>query len=566
VIRPSPALPLLLLVAAAALGWNLGGHRLLDPDEGRNAEVAREMVQSGDYLVPHLDGLPYLDKPIVYFAAAAAAMELLGPTELAARLPAYLATLGTIALLVWFARRRSGEATGWLAGIAYATMVLPLAYAHVAIFDSLLTLCTTAAIIAFFEDRTALAWLAMGVGAITKGPIALAIPLVVAVVERLVTGRPLQRLVSLRGLALFALTALPWFLAVTRKFPEFPSYAFVTETAKRFTTASFHRTAPVWYYLPIVLLGAFPWIVPAGARLGRWREAWATRTDPGFRESAWLACWVLAPLVLLTANHSKLPQYVLPLMPAIALAAARTLAATDGTAAWRWYAAIAPLLGAVFSIVPSRITAPISLTAAERAAMGPTGIAIGGALIVSAAAVALAALRRDVVLAAFGYGLVAISIPLSSAALLRAVGDDRSAWRLASAIAPVLDRAAREGRPASVLGVATYPPSLPFYLRATISVATATADELTSNYIATYQERYRSLHGSPLKPAGFWQTTLDGCAVPTVFVAHADDRVTRQALAALPLIGEDHHHAAYGPCTPRQNGKTVRAPDRPSVD
>src|SRR3989454_6596830 len=81
------------LVAAVALAWNLSGYRLLDPDEGRNAEVAREMAQSHDYLVPHLDGLPYLDKPIVYFAASAGAMALLGPTELAARLPAYLATL-----------------------------------------------------------------------------------------------------------------------------------------------------------------------------------------------------------------------------------------------------------------------------------------------------------------------------------------------------------------------------------------------------------------------------------------------------------------------------------------
>src|SRR5206468_5329122 len=73
--------PLLLLLACIALGWNLNGYRLLDPDEGRNAEVAREMAQSNDYLVPHLDGLPYLDKPIVYFAAAAAIMELTGVSE-----------------------------------------------------------------------------------------------------------------------------------------------------------------------------------------------------------------------------------------------------------------------------------------------------------------------------------------------------------------------------------------------------------------------------------------------------------------------------------------------------
>src|SRR5881227_1123402 len=115
-------LPLLLLLAAAVLGWNLGGHRLLDPDEGRNAEVAREMARSDDYLLPHLDGLPYLDKPVVYFAAAAAAMNVLGPNETAARLPAYLATLATLGLVAWFARRRWGADAGWLAALALATM------------------------------------------------------------------------------------------------------------------------------------------------------------------------------------------------------------------------------------------------------------------------------------------------------------------------------------------------------------------------------------------------------------------------------------------------------------
>src|SRR5581483_9260361 len=130
--RPLAAPTWLVLLAAVALGWQLGRHHLLDPDEGRNAEVAREMAQSNDYLVPRLDGLPYLDKPIVYFAAAAGAMELLGPTETAGR--------------------RWGLAAGAIAALAYATTVLPLAYARTAIFDSTLTLCTTAAILWFAED------------------------------------------------------------------------------------------------------------------------------------------------------------------------------------------------------------------------------------------------------------------------------------------------------------------------------------------------------------------------------------------------------------------------------
>src|SRR3954449_12123894 len=96
-----------LLIVVIALSIHLGGFPLLDPDEGRNAEVGREMAATNDYVMPRLDGLPYLDKPIVYFAAEAAVMEVLGPTEVAARLPAFLFTLAGAAFLWWFARRRS---------------------------------------------------------------------------------------------------------------------------------------------------------------------------------------------------------------------------------------------------------------------------------------------------------------------------------------------------------------------------------------------------------------------------------------------------------------------------
>jgi 4-amino-4-deoxy-L-arabinose transferase-like glycosyltransferase len=546
--RPSAGLPLLLLAAALALGWNLNGYRLLDPDEGRNAEVAREMARTNDYLVPHLDGLPYLDKPIVYFAASAALMEVLGPTETAARLPAYLATLATVALLVWFGRRRWGPEAGWLAGVAFATMPLTLAYAHTAIFDSTLTLCTTAAIICFFEERATLAWAALAVGALTKGPVAIAVPLVVAMSHALATGAPLRRVVSVRALAAFAVVALPWFLAVTARIPEFPHYAFVRETFERFTTPGFHRTAPFWYYLPIIPVAAFPWIVPACARLGglgRWRATWSARREPAAREPLWLVAWVLGPLALFTLNESKLPQYVLPLMPAFALAAARTVAAAGPRVAWRPYVALAGALAVVVILLTERLVAPLPLTLAARLAIPPAALALGIALLASAGCVAVAATREWATLGAVGYALVVISLPFGTGALLRAVGDDRSAARLAAAIRPLVDSAG-----ATVLGVAAYPPSLPFYLGTTIAVATAGAEELTSNYLVAYADRYRALPDSPLKPADSWKAILERCLVPTVFVTRAGNRGARAALAVLPLVADDGRYVAYGPCRP----------------
>lgn len=537
-----------MLVAALALGWQLGRHRFLDPDEGRNGEVAREMMETNDYLVPHLDGLPYLDKPIVYFAAAAAAMELLGPTETAARLPAYLFTLVTVALVIRFARRRWGVEAGWIAGLALATMPLVMAYARTTIFDSTLACCTTIALLSFYEDRPTLAWAAVGLGAITKGPVALGIALFAVIPWCLATGGPraLRRVFTWRGLIAFLVIALPWFLAVTARLPEFPRYVFVRETLERVTTRSFHRTAPVWFYLPVLLVGAFPWIVPALARMGQWREAWRGRlADRDAGDAIFLACWVLGPLAFFTLNQSKLPQYVLPLMPALALAAARGLTRQGIGLAWKVYAAVTAAFGLSLATLTVWLPAPLEVTPAEKMAIPPTALALGVVLVVSAVLLAVAARRRWTMLGVVAYAMCVVSVPFASGGLMDTVGDDRSAFALAGAVAAALP--SPDG--GMVLGVAAYPPSLPFYLRRTLPVATASGRELTSNWIADQQQAFRALPGSPLLPGDAWRAILATCPQPTVFVTRTGDTDTRAALAArLPLLAEQGRYAAYGPC------------------
>jgi 4-amino-4-deoxy-L-arabinose transferase-like glycosyltransferase len=552
-------LPVLLLAAALALGFDLGGYPLFDPDEGRNAEVAREMAATNDYVLPHFDGLPYLDKPIVYFAAAAASMEILGPTQTAARLPAYLFTLATLVVVVVFVRRRWGSDAAWLAALALATMPLVLAYARSTIMDSALSFCTTLAILAFWDERPVLAWAAIGLGSITKGPVAILIPLATLIPYALVTGRPLRRLLPLAGLGVFALVALPWFLAVSHRIPEFPHYVFVRETFERVTTTRFHRTAPFWYYFPIVPVAAFPWIVPALARCKNWRWAWrARRVNSYARESIFLTCWVLGPLLFFTLNQSKLPQYMLPLMPPFALAAARLLTRDASElgggigVGGKAYAPIAATLGVALALLTVWLHAPISLTPAERAAIPPTALALGIALIVSAMMVWYAGrggpARPRPALAVMGYALTVIAMPIVSGRLLAAVGEDRSAATLARVIQNVRPKV--EGaEDVEVVGISAFPTSLPFYLRRPIAVATATAQELTSNFIVDYQERFRADSASPLKPADYWRERARTCRTPTVFVARANDARLRAELdRVLPLLAVEGQYAAYGPC------------------
>jgi len=543
-------LPVLVLAAALALGFDLGGYPLFDPDEGRNAEVAREIAATNDYILPHLDGLPYLDKPIVYFAAAAATMEVLGPTEMAARLPAYLFTIATLAIVVVFVRRRWGADAAWLAALALATMPLVMTYARATIMDSTLSFCTTLAILAFWDERPVLAWAAIGLGSITKGPVAILIPLATLIPYALVTGRPVRRLFPLAGLGAFAVVALPWFLAVSHRIPEFPRYVFVRETFERVTTTRFHRTAPFWYYFPIVPVAAFPWIVPALARCKNWRWAWlARRVNPYAQESIFLTCWVLGPLLFFTLNQSKLPQYMLPLMPPFALAAARLLTRDASElgggigVARKAYAGIAATLGIALALLTVWLPAPISLTPAERAAIPPTALALGMALLASAMMVWYAGRPQHPrpALAVMGYALTVIAMPIVSGRLLAAVGEDRSAATLAQVIQNV--------RATEVVGVSAFPTSLPFYLKRPIAVATASAQELTSNFIVDYQERFRADSTSPLKPADYWRERARTCPTPTVFVVRANAARLRAELdRVLPLLAVEGQYAAYGPC------------------
>src|SRR3989449_9528025 len=366
------------------------------------------------------------------------------------------------------------------------------------------------------------------------------------------TGRPIRRLFPIAGLAVFAVVPLPWFLAVSRRVPEFPHYVFVRETFERVTTTRFHRTAPFWYYLPIIPVAAFPWIVPALGRAKNWRWVWlARRVNPQAQESMLLACWILGPLLFFSLNQSKLPQYMLPLMPPFALGAAHLLTREASElgggvgVARRAYVGTATLLGLALASLTLWLPAPISLTPAERAAIPPTALALGVALLISAALIWYAGrpVRLRPALGMMGYTIVVLTIPFVSHRLPAAIGQDRSAKTLAQVIAS----SRRASHP--VLGITAFPPPLPFYLRRPVPVATANGRELTSTFIADCYERYAQIPDSPLKPADYWRERLQQCDVPTVFVTSAGDARTRALLdPQLPLLAVEGRYAAYGPC------------------
>ncbi|MEJ2237725.1 MAG: glycosyltransferase family 39 protein [Gemmatimonadales bacterium] len=480
--------------------YNFAGYPLLDPDEGRNAEIAREMAASGDYALPHLNDIPYLDKPIVYFLAGAATMKLLGPTELAARIPSLLFTLATIAVVAWFGGRLFGTPASWIAAIATAATPFTLAYSRTVIMDSAVTLFMVIAIASFYlavdsSDRrnveatpgrmewwTTLAWVAIAFGVLTKGPVAMAVPLMIAI-PFAIWRRTWRAILDPVALLLFAALVTPWIYAVSLRVPDFLQYALVTETASRLTTDELGRTGPLWYFLVIFPAAALPWSASAPLairKLSRWRDAYGNM-DP---RVVYLLLWIVVPLIFFSLSQSKRPQYVLPLIPAVALtvAGAWNDHGTGRREGAKTAAVTLGLLGVFFLMGAGFIHKLVPASPAVAAAIPRTAIVLGIACLVSGLLGWFVANNRNAL--AFALTIPVAAIPISSRRLMTEIGRERSTVE----IARVIDRAA--GTDARIVGINAFPPSLPFYLRRTIFLSSADGSEITSNFIISRFDRF----------------------------------------------------------------------------
>ncbi len=301
----------------------IGRLALIEPDEGRNAEVAREMLAMGDWITPHFNNFSYLDKPPVFFWAVASSFKAAGLSEASARFPSALAALLTVFLAWFLARRMFGDLTGLYSGIVLATSPLIVVFAREVIFDMTLTLFVTGAMVCYWMRESeygrpkrldVLFFAALGLATLTKGPVGFLLPLLSIGVYLSLRGK-LARLKDLNwlvGLVTFFAITLPWFIAVSIRHPDFPKYAFWQESLERFATGQSHRGGPIYYYLIIYLVGFLPWsfflLYAALHRVRAWRDLRRDELSPVL----FLVSWVGVIFVFFSISQSKLPGYFLP--------------------------------------------------------------------------------------------------------------------------------------------------------------------------------------------------------------------------------------------------------------
>ena len=314
----------LLVLLAAGYFLNLGTAPLTEQSEARYAEVAWEMFASHDYLTPRYNFIKHFHKPPLYYWSIAASFHLFGVNELSARLPSTLAALLCIGLTWWFVRREmdSDKEQAWLAAGLLASTPFFWEMARVSITDMFVTLLVLLSFTSFQrlvrqpDHRPAFFafWLSLGLNFLTKGPVGPAIVLVAVLAYCRIQKVPLRTLRVIPGTALALAVGLPWYVWAVQANPGLLSYFLKFQTLDRVVSTVHGRGGPWWYYLPVMIGGFLPW------------TPWLViRVKQVVRERTWsptevlLALWVIPPLVFFSAMGSKLPPYVLPLFPALAI-------------------------------------------------------------------------------------------------------------------------------------------------------------------------------------------------------------------------------------------------------
>ena len=465
-----------LAVLAVACGIDNLSRPLANPDEGRYSEISREMVVSGDWVTPRLNGIKYFEKPPLQYWATAAAFEAFGMNEPAARLYVWFAGFATLLVVGFAGLRLRGPETGLASVLALVASPYFMAFGGIVTLDMGLTLWTTATFAALLLSEHAagrpaeqrawmlLAWAAMALAVLSKGLVGIVFA-GAAVFFVMVTQRNLSVLRRMQwgwGLAIFAVIAVPWFVAVSRANPEFAHFFFIHEHFERFLTHEHRRVQPAWFFFPIVLAGFLPWMAALVSAIPR---TWRAEAGAGFQPLRIALLWSGFILLFFSASGSKLPGYVLPLFPSLALVLGHHLATGETRKLAFGIAAIVPFgiaIGVAAAKLPASANDP--WTQALYLNTQPWVYAAGAIVAVSCAAAAAMLLRGHRWASLVGVALATVAMIECLENGYEQLSPRQSGIEVARAMAPLVTPSTR------LYSVAHYDQTLPFYLGRTLKL------------------------------------------------------------------------------------------------
>src|SRR5271168_30862 len=427
------------ILAAILYLPGLGRPALWEPDEGRYAEIAREMVISGDYVTPRDDFELYFEKPPLVYWANAASIKTFGVNEFAVRLPAALFSIGQVVVTAALAEVMLGPTAGFFAAVALALSPLFFGFARFATLDPALAFFLSAALAAFyfaarddsFSGSRSRNWMLicaamLALGTLAKGPVALVLAGAIALTW-LALERRLHQIAEMplaSCLIIYAAIVVPWFALAEARNPGLLSFFIVHEHFQRYVSSSEHGWGP-WFFIPIVLGGAWPWIffVPIGWYTMRANDG--SGSGRARASASFLGIWFVVVFVFFSIPRSKLGSYILPALPPLAIFAGYGLArlpALDAVRRARFLAVVAManvVLAAALLVFFELAPAPI------KQALGLDALLIGAAL--TAGAIALYALGRTASSVPYAIGALALAM-LATAPLAARLREDASSF------------------------------------------------------------------------------------------------------------------------------------------
>ncbi|WP_338805195.1 lipid IV(A) 4-amino-4-deoxy-L-arabinosyltransferase [Xenorhabdus griffiniae] len=309
----------------------LDSRLLWQPDETRYAEISREMLQRGDWIVPYFLDIRYFEKPVAGYWINNISQWIFGDNNFAVRFGSVLSILISafllyrLAMMMWQCRQ-----TAFVSSLIYISMFIVFSIGSYSVLDPMFSLWMTAGIVSCYWALKAvaireriLAWsvlgLTCGMAFMTKGFLALALP-VIAMLPITIYQKRFWEMVRFGPLAvIFAvLISLPWVIAIAVREPDYWHYFFWVEHIQRFASDKAQHIAPIWYYLPVLILGVIPWLgLLPGALIKSWKEK---KSHP---ELFFLFCWFVVPFVFFSIAKGKLPTYILPFIGPLALMMAK---------------------------------------------------------------------------------------------------------------------------------------------------------------------------------------------------------------------------------------------------
>jgi 4-amino-4-deoxy-L-arabinose transferase-like glycosyltransferase len=468
-MSPRSRTDLLLLVAFCGFlfFYGLGAFGLVGADEPRYAQVAREMIERSDWVTPTLLGKPWLEKPALYYWEAMVAFRAFGVSDRAARLPEACDAALLVAAIYFFLRRfRPGsEMDGALIAASCAGVV---GFAHAAATDMPLAACFSIALLGWYawyesgrHSYLAAFYIFIALGTLAKGPVA---PALAAVIIFLFIAlkrdwRAISRTLWIPGILLYLVVALPWYVAVQMRNPEFFRVFILEHNLARFSANVYHHPQPFWFYLPVFLLAMMPWafalIVAVWERV---RLIWVEKSQAfSSAEDSWsffLLIWMLVPVLFFSASQSKLPGYILPAVPAGALLVSEFIAGRRGSSAGDdrrfslfFAAAHGIVCGALIFVALS--AAPVAIS--HHLAWGRSTLVAAGVAIVLAFAIGAALWSRN------GVRLMArvtmFAVVVSVAAVIRFAAPVIDATQSARPIAESIQGFSQEAVPVALYRV-----------------------------------------------------------------------------------------------------------------